>query len=181
MATGVCVSFLLSQEASKKIAATVKATAIQRRNTHNILTSTWIFDCIDQQDLLPLEPRHIFHAIDEATAQEAEHNIDEYGDSYARGFSLESLQKVPSKPVSLAIANINQLLESMSVPVAELSLDDDPELHSFLEMEEALPGWIMKPFTIYIHSDTFKLATLSPSSIFIVADLAQHEGRGAVH
>ena len=107
LATGVCLSFLLSQEASKNIAATVKVTAIQRRNTHNILTSAWIFDCIDQQDLLPLEPRHIFYAMDEATAQEAEHNIDEYGDSYARDFSLESLQKVPPSPVSLAIANIN--------------------------------------------------------------------------
>lgn len=72
-----------------KVASLIKAGPV------DIISPKWIFDCAAQRDagtgfLLPYEPRHLFH-VSSAMKRQAEDNVDDYGDSFARDIDLAEL------------------------------------------------------------------------------------------
>ncbi|CAG8956186.1 hypothetical protein HYFRA_00012103 [Hymenoscyphus fraxineus] len=70
---------------------TVKPASIIKRGTTNLISGAWIVDVLKQAEidgpgrkryLLPFEPRHLFHVLEEKL--DVERNVDVFGDSYAR-------------------------------------------------------------------------------------------------
>ncbi|KZZ90852.1 DNA ligase I, ATP-dependent family protein [Moelleriella libera RCEF 2490] len=83
--------------ADKKV---VKVASLIKAGDVNIIRSTWIRDCIEQQQQqrgtaipLPYEAGHLFHATPELAAIAAE-NTDMYGDSFVRDVSVEELRGI---------------------------------------------------------------------------------------
>ncbi|KAI1465093.1 ATP-dependent DNA ligase [Daldinia caldariorum] len=90
---------LIGEKKVVKVASLIKAGDV------DIIKPKWVLDCLAQRDkdfLLPFETGHIFHAT-EATMRQAEENVDEFGDSYARDLSLKNfrqlLESMPKKEV----------------------------------------------------------------------------------
>ncbi|MCJ1396834.1 DNA ligase (ATP) [Xylographa trunciseda] len=79
----------------------VKVAALEKFGKLDIIRPSWLLDCIRQSEvdsgrprlLLPLEPAHLFSALDE-TKELAQDNVDEYGDSYARDVTVAELQTI---------------------------------------------------------------------------------------
>ncbi|KAI9831339.1 MAG: DNA ligase (ATP) [Sarea resinae] len=79
----------------------VKVASLQKTDQTNIIRPNWIFDCIQQSQadnskpkyLIPLEPRHMLHTIEESSETIAQ-NVDPYSDSYARDVSYDELKAI---------------------------------------------------------------------------------------
>ena len=78
---------------------TVPVASLIKRGEVDIVRPSWLLDCIEQTTtdgdrprmLLPFEPRHMFFARDES-AGIIDHNVDVYGDSFARDVGLDELR-----------------------------------------------------------------------------------------
>lgn len=77
----------------------IRIASIKKAGTRNIIKPYWLLECIKQAEadvgrpniLLPFEPRHVL--FNKAEDEESfEHNIDEYGDSFARDVDIEELE-----------------------------------------------------------------------------------------
>jgi DNA ligase-4 len=98
---------------------TLKAKTMQKEGKHNIIKPAWIFDCIEQNRkdaalgrpkfLLPFEPwyyhslfhiiypiltqfSHMFHTL-RSDAETIAANVDEFGDSFCRDLTIQTLGK----------------------------------------------------------------------------------------
>jgi DNA ligase-4 len=80
----------------------VKVASLIKSGHTNIVKPCWVLDALRQAEidgpqrqrlLLPWEPNHMFHVLDEMR-QEIEGNVDEYGDSYARDVTPEDLKQI---------------------------------------------------------------------------------------
>ncbi|MCJ1388191.1 DNA ligase (ATP) [Xylographa bjoerkii] len=79
----------------------VKVAALEKSRKLDIIRPSWLLDCIKQSEndsgkprlLLPLEPAHLFSALDQ-TNELAQENVDEYGDSYARDVTGAELRTI---------------------------------------------------------------------------------------
>lgn len=83
---------LIGEKKVVKVASLIKAGVV------DIIKPGWILDCLSQSDanqnfLLPYEPSHLFHVSD-ALREQAQENVDEYGDSYARDIDLKGLKNL---------------------------------------------------------------------------------------
>ncbi|KAF7524660.1 hypothetical protein G7054_g11368 [Neopestalotiopsis clavispora] len=81
---------LIGDKKVLKVASLIKAGPV------DIISPKWILDCVVQSDasagfLLPYEPRHLFHVSD-MMKEQAQENLDEYGDSYARDIDVAELK-----------------------------------------------------------------------------------------
>ncbi|KAK8108850.1 DNA ligase 4 [Apiospora sp. TS-2023a] len=78
---------LLADKKVVKVASLIKAGEVE------IIRPKWVFDCLAEGNnyVLPYEPVHLFHATD-GLRDWAQDNVDEFGDSYARNFSLKELR-----------------------------------------------------------------------------------------
>ncbi|KAH7144494.1 hypothetical protein B0J13DRAFT_443852 [Dactylonectria estremocensis] len=79
--------------ADKKV---VKVASLIKGGDVDLIRPKWLRDCLEQESgqfLLPYEPAHLFHATDELK-HAADHNTDQYGDSYARDVSVEELREL---------------------------------------------------------------------------------------
>ncbi|KAK5117777.1 DNA ligase (ATP) [Meristemomyces frigidus] len=86
----------------------VKVASLQKRDERNIVRPPWLIDCVKQSELdigrpsllLPFEPHHLFYTRT-SEAGKYDHNIDEYGDSYARDVTADELlalfNRMPAK------------------------------------------------------------------------------------
>lgn len=120
---------------------TVKISALKKKVTngfadYDIVRPAWIFDCIRQNYLLPLEPCHIFHATDK-TAKAVLENVDAWEDSYARDIDVEDLRKL----LGSMQGNFDR---SLALPFrSAISGEECGGL-------DTLPGWMFKDFVVYI-------------------------------
>ncbi|TGZ77232.1 ATP-dependent DNA ligase [Ascodesmis nigricans] len=117
---------------------TVKIAAVKKANQRDIIRPHWVFDCLQHRYILPLEPdRYVLHALPE-TAEEIQHNIDEFADSYARNVEVDELK---------------QILDGMTVSDEKSSLSQEV-MHSeeIKEMGE-LPGLIFRDSMVYFPTD----------------------------
>ncbi|KAH8425336.1 DNA ligase (ATP) [Aspergillus melleus] len=130
---------------------TVKVAAVQKKNT-NIVRPSWILDCIHQSVvdaglpdfLLPLEPRHMFHATSEKQ-EEISGNVDRFNDSYCRDVNREEL---------------SEILEQMTKDHAfDLPTDTNAveKLHESIQGSvdsgwEMPCGWLFKNLIFHFHS-----------------------------
>jgi len=80
----------------------VKVASLIKSGQTNIIKPCWVLDAMKQAEidgaqrqrlLVPWEPKHMYHMLDEMR-QQVESNVDEYGDSYARDVSVEDLKKI---------------------------------------------------------------------------------------
>lgn len=86
---------------------TVKVASLEKRGEKEIVTPRWVFDCIEQaqrdfsrglvpngqETVVPFEPkRHLFF-IPEKMEDAWTHNVDDYGDSFARDTSVDELRE----------------------------------------------------------------------------------------
>lgn len=83
---------LLGEKKVVKVASLIKAGPV------DIIRPKWVLDCVAQSDasrhfLLPYEPSHLFHVSDDIREQ-AEGNVDFYGDSYARDLDIDELGRL---------------------------------------------------------------------------------------
>lgn len=78
---------LLADKKVVKVASLIKAGEVE------LIRPKWVFDCLAEGNnyVLPYEPVHLFHATD-GVRDWAQDNVDEFGDSYARNFSLKELK-----------------------------------------------------------------------------------------
>ncbi|KAK5011484.1 hypothetical protein LTR28_001693 [Elasticomyces elasticus] len=124
----------------------VKVASLVKRGERNVIRSSWILDCIAQNEvdarfgrpslLLPFEPQHMWstRAVDEGSFDV---NIDEFGDSFARDVTTEDL---------------NHIFISMS-PKSRDGLDDDAVLDQFHDYNEVLtdtPGLLFRGLTLHV-------------------------------
>ncbi|KAH6658139.1 DNA ligase I [Truncatella angustata] len=83
---------LIGEKKVVKVASLIKAGPV------DIIRPKWLLDCVAQSDasnnfLLPFEPRHLFHVSD-AMNEQAQGNVDRFGDSYARDLGLTDLRNL---------------------------------------------------------------------------------------
>lgn len=79
----------------------IKVRSIKKEGKMSIVRPSWLFDCVRQSEidggrptfLLPMEPNHYFHALDEDRDM-AERNVDEFGDSYCRDVTIDQLRSM---------------------------------------------------------------------------------------
>ena len=77
----------------------VRVASLIKQGGINIIRPSWIFDCIKQAPadldrpklLLPFEPKHVFHIVEESNQIVAQ-SMDKYNDSYARNVDVEELR-----------------------------------------------------------------------------------------
>ncbi|KAK6851869.1 DNA ligase 4 [Apiospora arundinis] len=76
--------------ADKKV---VKVASLIKAGEVDIVRPKWVLDCLGEGNnfVLPYEPGHLLHATD-GLRDWAQENVDEFGDSYARNFSLKELR-----------------------------------------------------------------------------------------
>ena len=80
---------------------TVQVASAAKRGNVNIVRSSWLFDNLRQSEidvdrpllLLPFEPKHLFFRKPD-TEGLPDHNVDGYGDSFARDTSIDELQTI---------------------------------------------------------------------------------------
>ncbi|KAI4210026.1 MAG: hypothetical protein LQ351_007076 [Letrouitia transgressa] len=138
----------------------VKVASVIKQGGTSIVRPLWIFDCLRQAEIdasrpifpLPLEPRHIFHASEEAN-ELAKGYMDKYQDSYNRSVDVAELRKILEtmvvkieKPVSHQLVrsqlqersqNFNDLPGSMFRGLVFSMQDLDPkELDPSLSMKD---------------------------------------------
>ena len=122
----------------------VKVASIKKRDDRNIVSPTWLYDCVKQSELdvgrpsllLPFEPQHLHYTV---SAEEGKYdaNVDEYGDSYARDVTADEL---------LA------LLDKMPTGCTE-GYDGPTLLDQMIEHGhdlDAMPGWMFRGVTAYV-------------------------------
>ncbi|ORY95305.1 ATP dependent DNA ligase domain-domain-containing protein [Syncephalastrum racemosum] len=63
------------------------------KSDRDVIKPEWIVDCDKSQDLLPLEPRYMYHTT-EATARDFRSNFDRWGDSYTKDATLDGFREV---------------------------------------------------------------------------------------
>ncbi|KAI0123898.1 DNA ligase I [Xylariales sp. AK1849] len=82
---------LIGEKKVVKVASLIKAGGV------DIIKPKWILDCVAQGDndnfLLPYEPNHLF-SVSDAMRGQAEENVDEFGDSYARDLDAKELKSL---------------------------------------------------------------------------------------
>ncbi|KAG9238009.1 putative DNA ligase 4 [Amylocarpus encephaloides] len=80
----------------------VKVASLLKRNNTNIVKPSWIFDAIKQAEidgpqrprfLVPFEPVHMFHLLDDMRDSVAS-SVDDFGDSYTRDITPAELGKL---------------------------------------------------------------------------------------
>jgi DNA ligase-4 len=80
----------------------VKVASLIKSGQTNIVRPCWVLDAVKQAEidgpqrqrlLVPWEPKHMYHMLDDMRMQ-VEENVDEYGDSYTRDVSVEDLKKI---------------------------------------------------------------------------------------
>lgn len=59
----------------------------------DVIRAQYILDCIQLQDILPLEPKYMFVTLD-ATRKEFLKHMDEYGDHYTKFIDEDSMKEV---------------------------------------------------------------------------------------
>jgi DNA ligase 4 len=106
---------LIGDKKVVKVASLIKAGAV------DIIKPRWILDCLSQSDarknfLLPYEPSHLFHVSD-ILKEQAQENVDQYGDSYARDIDLKELKNLledmPKNELVDGPFNADQFLEQL--------------------------------------------------------------------
>ncbi|KAI9678570.1 MAG: DNA ligase (ATP) [Caeruleum heppii] len=80
---------------------TVKVASLQKIGQHDIVSPSWILDCVGQNErdsarsplLLPLEPGHMFFTTEESK-ERIVRSVDSFADSYARDVMTEELRRI---------------------------------------------------------------------------------------
>lgn len=132
----------------------VKVASIMKRDQKNIISPSWLFDCVKQSELdagrpsllLPFEPQHLFYT-QSADAEKYNDNVDEYGDSYTRDLTSEELLALCNKMP----ANVQDDFGSVDI------LDQMGEHGNELDN---MPGWMFHASTVYcdgVSSETRRL------------------------
>ncbi|KAI9820978.1 MAG: DNA ligase (ATP) [Thelocarpon impressellum] len=143
----------------------VKVASLQKSGKQDIIRPSWLFDCIDQNEvdagrvriLLPFEPRHMFFAT-EASAEDVLKNVDEHGDSYARDVSVDELKKIFAQ-----------------MPLKEVDDSRTETVKQSLHEQQELCGWIFSGVAAFIEGGGMRLRLASNIFTFaggrIVEDL----------
>ncbi|KAI1843532.1 hypothetical protein JX266_010358 [Neoarthrinium moseri] len=106
---------LIGEKKVVKVASLIKAGNV------DIIKPKWILDCLAQTNeaagfLLPYEPGHLFHVSD-AIKEQAEQNVDDYGDSFARDINLEELkdllEDMPKNEIETDPLDASRFLEQL--------------------------------------------------------------------
>ncbi|KAF2863138.1 ATP-dependent DNA ligase [Piedraia hortae CBS 480.64] len=90
----------------------VKVASLQKKDELSIVRPLWLFDCVQQGEVLPMEPRHVFYT---ATADHGkfEENVDKYGDSFVRNVTpAELLERFKAMSAKLR-ANVTDILDKL--------------------------------------------------------------------
>ncbi|KAL1919805.1 uncharacterized protein VTP21DRAFT_1736 [Calcarisporiella thermophila] len=117
----------------------IRAQAIIQKNTHDIVKTQWLLDCITARELIPLKPKYMLHVTDKRQS-EFRKQLDPWGDSYTEDLTVESLREIfggmtLDKSTSLTgIGPLNSLIDA----IAEDAFDD------------ILPGNLFRPLIIYL-------------------------------
>jgi DNA ligase-4 len=132
--------------ADKKV---VKAASLMKSGHTSIIRPSWILDVLAQTEadagkpgvLLPYEMRHMFFVAPDEE-EDIKHNVDEFGDSYARDVSGEELKE------------IFEAMGKMEIPRQGQSADEFVEQlrehgHNLREVK----GWLGKGLRIYFDSE----------------------------
>ncbi|EFR03192.1 DNA ligase 4 [Nannizzia gypsea CBS 118893] len=127
---------------------TVKVASLQKSALENVIRPSWIFDCIEQNELdtgeddvlLPLEPRHMFFT-KEDQKEEISKNVDRYDDSFARNTTIPELTAILQK-MNLASDDISE--EDRLDIMSDLSLDRDQG-----SADNFVAGWLFKDLTMF--------------------------------
>ncbi|KAF2670149.1 DNA ligase [Microthyrium microscopicum] len=121
----------------------LKAASIIKGGKHNIVRAQWLLDCVEQHQIdseagrskfvLPYEPCHMFHTVEDDVEMIAA-NVDEFGDSYTRDLTVQSLAK---------------LCESMADIDPSASFDFYAQLESHgIDLDES-PGSMFRRTVVY--------------------------------
>lgn len=120
----------------------IRVASIKKDGSRNIVRPVWLLDCIAQAEadlgrmgfVLPYEPRHVLFAT-AADQHSFEHNIDLYGDSFARDATVDELE---------ALINGMPKQEDEDYDVREL-------MDGFLGGKSVadLPGWLFRDLHVF--------------------------------
>lgn len=128
----------------------VKVASLKKDGNRNILRPKWLFDSVRQAEIdlgkmsipLPYEPQHVLFPKPE-DSDSFEHNVDLYGDSFARDATTTEIRQ---------LLNNMPKLEDKDYDTAEI-LDELVEGKSF----DAMPGWMFHGLRIYLARDVLQV------------------------
>ncbi|KAI9836321.1 MAG: DNA ligase (ATP), partial [Sclerophora amabilis] len=123
----------------------VKVASLQKAGKENIVHASWLFDCVSQNEadqgrpslLLPLEPGHMFYAV-ETSKPGITQTVDHYADSYARDVTDGELKRIYSQMPAPESTSLSPFLSQLS-----------SHFPSFAETLAVLPGRLFHSTTAY--------------------------------
>ena len=132
----------------------VRVASLKKEGSRNLILPKWLLDCIRQGEAdmalislpLPYEPRHV-HFAKAKDRHKFQHNVDVYGDSFARDVTTDEVREIFKKMPKQDCADYS------AVQVLDKLFQDD-----FLQ---SLPGWMFRGLLVFVARDVQEIPSHS--------------------